>query len=48
MPLKKKVLDVNNVTDGKRKQDHMYSDIMGQSGLDYKTKSPHRATTKDD
>ena len=26
----------------------MYSDIMGQSGLDYKMKSPHRATKKDD
>jgi hypothetical protein len=38
--MKKKLLDVNNVTDNKRRQDHMYSDILGQSGLDYKVKSP--------
>ena len=26
----------------------MYSDIMGQSGIDYKGKSPHRATVHHD
>ena len=46
--MKKKQLDVNNVTDPKRRQDHMYSDILGQSGLDYKKASPKRATVHDD
>ena len=26
----------------------MYSDILGSTGIDYKTKSPYRATKKDD
>lgn len=31
VPMKKKRLDVNNVNDKKRQQDHMYSDILGNN-----------------
>jgi len=31
MPMKKKLLDVNNLNDKKRKSDHMFSDIFGKS-----------------
>lgn len=40
--------DINNLTDEKRKRDHQYSDILGQSGLDYKLKSPARYTPIED
>ena len=36
-PIKKKTLDVNNVKDKQRQQDHLYSDLFGQSGTSYKT-----------
>jgi hypothetical protein len=30
-PMKKKQLDINNMRDKQRKNDHMYSDILGGS-----------------
>jgi len=30
--MKKKSIDINNLADGKRKKDHMYSDILGSGG----------------
>lgn len=31
-PMQKSKYDLNNMTDNKRKKDHMYSDIMGSGG----------------
>jgi hypothetical protein len=33
VPMKKKRLDINNVNDQKRKNDHLYSDLSGNNGL---------------
>ena len=36
VPMKKKVLDVNNLKDKQRQSDHLYSDLFGQSGTSHK------------
>lgn len=36
VPMKKKVLDINNVKDKQRQNDHLYSDLFGQSGTSHK------------
>lgn len=48
VPMKKKRVDMNNLTDNQRKKDHMYSDILGSSGNGGKAQKTTRKKTCDE